>query len=74
MNQVNEETAWIEGFLPILVCPVTRQPLRWATPEERERAGFPAGSVALASQDGQHVYPVDHGIPILLPPESREAV
>ena len=72
MNEVDEETGWIEGFLDVLACPVTHQSLRWATAEERARAGLPAESVALASADGQLVYPVDQGIPILLPPENRE--
>lgn len=60
------DLSWLESFLPTLRCPVSKQPLRWATPEER--GSLPC---ALASEDGRHVYPISDGIPILLPPESR---
>jgi uncharacterized protein YbaR (Trm112 family) len=62
------DTTWIERFLPKFRCPDTHQSLRWATPEECARAGIPpAMKVALARQDGTRVFPIDDGIPILLP-------
>ena len=60
------DLSWLESFLPTLRCPVSKQPLRWAAPEER--GPLP---IALASEDGLHVYPISDGIPILLTPESR---
>jgi uncharacterized protein YbaR (Trm112 family) len=59
------DLAWLEQFLPLLRCPASKQPLRWATPEERK-----AAPAALASEDGRHVYSISDGIPILLPPNS----
>ena len=29
------DLSWLEQFLPMLRCPASQQPLRWATPEER---------------------------------------
>ena len=57
------DLSWLEQFLPMLRCPASQQPLRWATPEERG-----AAPAALASEDGRHVYSISDGIPILLPP------
>ncbi len=50
----------------LLCCPVTRQPLRLATAEERR--GF-SGTVgeALIREDGRVLYPIRNGIPLLLP-------
>ena len=56
------DLSWLEQFLPMLRCPASQQPLRWATPEERG-----AAPAALASEDGRHVYSISDGIPILLP-------
>ena len=62
------DTEWIDRFLPKFRCPDTRQPLRWATPEECARAGLrPAEHSALAREDGTRLFPIDDGIPILLP-------
>lgn len=65
---------WIETFLPKFRCPDTHQSLRWATPEECARAGIPpATKAALARQDGTRVFPIDDGIPLLLPhPTAQE--
>ncbi len=60
----------LESILPLLRCPVSRQPLRFASTEEKRAASFPEYALALASQDGRHVYPVSDGIPVLLPPET----
>ncbi len=47
-------------LLEILVCPVTRGPLRW-DPAAQE----------LISVQAQLAYPVRDGIPIMLPEEAR---
>lgn len=63
---------WLERFLPVLRCPASHQPLRWASDEEVRRTALPPGARALASIDGKHVYPIDDGIPLLFP-ESASA-
>lgn len=71
-----------QSLLEILVCPESRQPLRVADEEllERVNASVRSGSLktrtgrtvsdpleeALMRQDGQVLYPVRDGIPILL--------
>lgn len=47
-------------LLDILVCPVTRGPLRW-DPQAQELISIQAGLA----------YPVRDGIPIMLPDEAR---
>ncbi len=47
-------------LLDILVCPVSQAPLRWDNDEQ--------GLVCLASN---LVYPVENGIPVLLPERAR---
>lgn len=47
-------------LLDVLVCPVTRGPLRW-DPAARE----------LVSVQARLAYPVRDGIPIMLPEEAR---
>jgi uncharacterized protein YbaR (Trm112 family) len=66
-----EDLSWIEGVLPLLRCPDTRQPLRWATAEEIAAAGLPADAPpALSRMDGSRLFPVAEGIPVLLPETS----
>jgi uncharacterized protein YbaR (Trm112 family) len=48
-------------------CPDTHQPLRCATAEDLQRHGRPADEKALSREDGSHLFPIDDGIPILLP-------
>ena len=68
LNAPSASLDWIESFLPKFRCPDTRQSLRWATPEECARVGIPpAPRVALAREDGSRVFPIDDGIPLLLP-------
>lgn len=59
--------AWIDEFLPLLCCPDTRQPLHWATAEELQAHGLEASACALVREDGRRIFPIDNGIPILLP-------
>ncbi len=47
-------------LLEVLVCPVTRGPLRWE----------PAAQELISTQ-AQLAYPVRDGIPIMLPDEAR---
>jgi len=61
---------WLDSFLPLLRCPASKLPLRFASPEEKRATSLPESDPALASQDGKHVYPIIDGIPILLPPDS----
>lgn len=61
---MQNETPWLEDFLPLLRCPDTHQPLRRATPEECAAHKVDA---ALATADGTRIFVIDNGIPILLP-------
>lgn len=61
---MQNETQWLEDFLPLLRCPDTHQPLRRATPEECAANKVDA---ALATADGTRIFVIDNGIPILLP-------
>ncbi len=66
------DTSWIDRFLPKFRCPDTHQPLRWATPEECARVGIPpAPKAALARRDGSRIFPIDDGIPLLLPADTQ---
>lgn len=47
-------------LLSILVCPVTRQPLRWD-----------AEAQELVSEAAGLAYPVREGVPVMLPEEAR---
>jgi uncharacterized protein YbaR (Trm112 family) len=58
---------WINDFLPKMRCPDTHQPLRWATAEDLRKHGFAADAKALSREDGSRLFPIDDGIPILLP-------
>ena len=62
------ELSWLESTIPLLRCPASKQPLRFATAEEKRAASLLESDPALASEDGTHVYPISDGIPILLPP------
>jgi len=77
-----------QELLEILVCPDTRQPVRPADDdllaalnarirrgELRNRGGDKVEqelTEALVREDGQRVYPVDDGIPVMLVEESIE--
>ncbi len=61
---MQNETEWLEDFLPLMRCPDTHQPLRRATAEECAANKVEA---ALATVDGSRVFVIDAGIPILLP-------
>jgi uncharacterized protein YbaR (Trm112 family) len=61
-------TVWLNDFLPLMRCPDTHQPLRRATAEECAKLGV---SAALTTQDGTQHFTIDAGIPILLPRSSR---
>ncbi|WP_395753681.1 hypothetical protein [Prosthecobacter sp.] len=64
---MQNETPWLEEFLPILRCPDTHQPLRRATDEE---CAAHQVSAALATQDGTRLFVIEAGIPILLPKQA----
>jgi uncharacterized protein YbaR (Trm112 family) len=58
---------WINEFLPLLRCPDSRQALRWAEDQDLERHARPASEKGLVTEDGSRYFPIDDGIPILLP-------
>ncbi|MCB1228130.1 MAG: hypothetical protein KDK99_20155 [Verrucomicrobiales bacterium] len=64
--------SWLVDFLPLLRCPDTAQPLRLATAEECQTAQQ-MGKTALARQDGSRIFPIDQGIPLLLPVEVSDS-
>ena len=58
-------------MLGLVRCPLSGQPLRLASVEETQ--SFPAlkaGQVAVIRQDGRVIYPVENGIPLLIPEEA----
>lgn len=60
------------SLLELLCCPVTRQPLRTADAGTLRRAAEKTSQVleeGLVREDGSVLYPVIHGIPVLLPEE-----
>jgi uncharacterized protein YbaR (Trm112 family) len=61
-------------LLSILRCPVSKQPLRLLTMEEKVRREIPADEPALITQDGVRVYRAVNGMPVLLPPAIVEEV
>lgn len=56
--------------LSFLRCPLTRQSLREATPEEIQVAGISLDR-AMVSADGKVFYPLRSGIPLLIVSEAR---
>lgn len=56
-------------LLELLCCPITHQLLRLATEEERKKTPA-AGDEALIREDGQVLYPIRNGIPLLVPSEA----
>ena len=56
-------------MLQLLSCPVTHQPLREATRDEL-KAFDQVLAEGLIREDGQVIYPVRNGIPLLLPGEA----
>ncbi|TDU62496.1 hypothetical protein EI77_04661 [Prosthecobacter fusiformis] len=64
------DLSWINDFLPTFRCPHTHQPLRWAEAADLQHHGHPADEKALVNQDGTRFYPIEDGIPVLLPQDS----
>jgi uncharacterized protein YbaR (Trm112 family) len=61
-----------ETLISILRCPVTRQPLRRMTPEEKSAHTIPDDEDALCTADGTKVYRAPEGMPLLLPAANDE--
>ncbi|MEN3942068.1 hypothetical protein WJU23_12295 [Prosthecobacter sp. SYSU 5D2] len=61
------DLSWIDDFLPTFRCPHTHQTLRWATAEDLLHHQHPAEKQALVSEDGSRLFPIEEGIPVLLP-------
>ena len=53
-------------LISLLRCPVTKQPLRGATEEEKRRHGIPVDEPALVTEDGARLYRTEMDFPILL--------
>jgi uncharacterized protein YbaR (Trm112 family) len=53
-------------LIPLLRCPVTKQPLRFATAEEKHRHHAPPEAPALITDDGTRLYRTEMDLPILL--------
>jgi len=68
------QTLMTDFLLSILRCPVTRQPLRLLTVEEKAPRGIPADEPALITVDGAYVYRAVNGMPVLLPPAKVDEV
>jgi uncharacterized protein YbaR (Trm112 family) len=64
---------WIDEFLPLFRCPDTHQPLRWADPDDLARHARAADEQGLVTEDGSRFFPIDQGIPILLPQAASSA-
>jgi len=58
-----------DDLLSIICCPMARLSLREASPEELKTFG-PSLTAGLIREDGQVLYPVRNGIPLLLPGEA----
>lgn len=62
------DLSWIDDFLPTFRCPNTQQTLRWATAEDLLHHG--CTGEALVNLDGSRLFPIEDGIPVLLPQEN----
>lgn len=61
------DLSWINDFLPTFRCPDTHQTLRWATEEDLQYHRRAMSDSALVTQDGVRLFPIEDGIPVLLP-------
>jgi uncharacterized protein YbaR (Trm112 family) len=61
-----------DEWLLLLRCPVTRQPLRAATREEKLARGIPGEEDALCTVDGSRFYRAPEGMPQLVPTANDE--
>lgn len=59
MGEASNESGIDVKFLELLVCPLTKGPLRWD-----------AARRALVSEGARLAYPVRDGVPVLLPSEA----
>jgi len=55
-------------LLPLLCCPLTRQPLRPATADELKKCPVMTDA-CLTTQHGRTLYPIRNGIPLLVAAE-----
>jgi uncharacterized protein YbaR (Trm112 family) len=53
-------------LIPLLRCPVTKQPLRIATDEEKRAQNLSLDQPALITEDGTRLYRTEMDFPILL--------
>ena len=53
-------------LIPLLRCPLTKQPLRLATGEEKQHHHAPLEAPALITEDGTRLYRTEMDLPILL--------
>lgn len=55
------------AVIDLLRCPVTHQPLRLATTEEKRARNLPDAEEVLICADGSHLYRAPEGLSVLLP-------
>lgn len=55
-----------DRLLQILRCPVTRQPLRYATEQEKKAWMVPLNEESLITENGKRLYRTLNGLPVLL--------
>ncbi len=55
-----------DRLLKILRCPVTKQPLRYASELEKSAGLIPLDEMALITEDGKNLYRTLNGLPVLL--------
>lgn len=59
-------TMFEDRLLQILRCPVTKQPLRYATDQEKAERDVPLDEESLITEDGKLFYRTINGLPVLL--------
>ena len=62
-----------DDVISLLRCPVTRQPLRLATADEKTTRGMPTDEPVLITADGSRIYRTEMELPILVSAKDEAA-